>query len=60
MLRSGDQIGPYTLINKLGKGAFGVVWLAERQTQIPTTTAAIKIPLDDDITIESIKNEADL
>jgi len=30
MLRSGDEIGPYTLINKLGKGAFGVVWLVER------------------------------
>ena len=60
MLRSGDEIGPYTLINKLGKGAFGVVWLAERRTQITTTTAAIKIPLDEDISIESIKNEADL
>lgn len=60
MLRSGDEIGPYILINKLGKGAFGVVWLAERRTQITTTTAAIKIPLDEDISIESIKNEADL
>ncbi len=60
MLRSGDEIGPYTLINKLGKGAFGVVWLAERRTQITTTTAAIKIPLDEDISIESIKHEADL
>jgi serine/threonine protein kinase len=60
MLRSGDEIGPYTLINKLGKGAFGVVWLAERRTRITTTTAALKIPLDDEITIESIKNEADL
>ena len=60
MLRSGDEIGPYTLVNKLGKGAFGVVWLAERRTQITTTTAAIKIPLDDDIEIETIKHEADL
>ena len=60
MLRSGDEIGPYTLINKLGKGAFGVVWLAERRTQITTTTAAIKIPLDEDISIETIKHEADL
>lgn len=60
MLRSGGEIGPYTLISKLGKGAFGVVWLAERRTQITTTTAAIKIPLDDDIEIETIKREADL
>lgn len=60
MLRSGDQIGPYTLINKLGKGAFGVVWLAERRTQITTTNAAIKIPLDEDINLEKIKQEADV
>lgn len=60
MFRPGDQIGPYTHINKLGKGAFGVVWLAERRTQITTTTAAIKIPFDEDIDIEKIKNEADV
>lgn len=60
MIRAGDQIGPYTLINKLGKGAFGVVWLAERRTQITTTNVAIKIPLDDEITVEKIKSEADL
>lgn len=60
MFRSGDQIGPYTLVSKLGKGAFGVVWLAERRTQITTTTAAIKIPFDEDIDIEKIKNEADV
>jgi serine/threonine protein kinase len=60
MFRSGDRIGPYTLVNKLGKGAFGVVWLAERRTQITTTNVAIKIPLDEEISIETIKNEADL
>lgn len=60
MFRPGDKIGPYTLINKLGRGAFGVVWLAERRTQITTTTAAIKIPLDEEISIESIRNEADV
>jgi serine/threonine protein kinase len=60
MLRSGDQIGPYTLINKLGRGAFGTVWLSERRTTITTTTAALKIPLDDDIDLETIKHEANL
>lgn len=60
MLRSGDQIGPYTLINKLGRGAFGTVWLSERRTTIATTTAALKIPLDDDVDLETIKHEANL
>lgn len=60
MVRSGDQIGPYTLINKIGRGAFGTVWLSERRTTIATTTAALKIPLDEDIDIETIKHEANL
>ncbi len=60
MFRPGDQLGPYTLISRIGRGAFGVVWLAERRTQITTTTVAIKIPLDEEISIETIKNEADV
>lgn len=60
MFRSGDQIGPYTLINKLGRGAFGTVWLSERRTTIATTTAALKIPLDEDVDLETIKHEANL
>ena len=60
MIRSGDQIGPYTLISKLGRGAFGTVWLSERRTTIATTTAALKIPLDDDVDLETIKHEANL
>ena len=59
-LRSGDQIGPYTLVSKLGRGAFGVVWLAERRTAIAITKAALKLPLDDEIDIETVKQEADL
>ena len=27
----GDQIGPFTLITKIGEGGFGSVWLAERR-----------------------------
>jgi formylglycine-generating enzyme required for sulfatase activity len=60
MLHSGDQIGPYTLINKIGRGAFGIVWLSERRTTIATTTAALKIPLDDDVDLETIRQEANL
>jgi serine/threonine protein kinase len=60
MLRAGDQLGPYTLIANLGRGAFGTVWLSERRTMIATTTAALKIPLDDDIDLETIKHEANL
>lgn len=60
MLRAGDQIGPYTLISKLGRGAFGVVWLTERRTTITTTTAALKVPLDDDVDLETIRQEANL
>lgn len=48
MPKTGDQIGPYTLIEKIGKGSFGNVWLAERRTAITTTRAALKIPHDDE------------
>ncbi|MCW5767421.1 MAG: serine/threonine protein kinase [Phycisphaeraceae bacterium] len=30
--RPGDQIGPYTLLERIGQGGFGVVWLAQRTT----------------------------
>ena len=60
MPRSGDSIGPYTLTNKLGQGAFGAVWLAEKRTSITTTRVALKTPLDGDIDLETIKQEADL
>lgn len=60
MLRTGDEIGPYTLVDKIGKGAFGVVWLAERRTSITTTKVAIKIPANEDIDLDLIKQEANL
>ncbi len=47
-------------MNKLGSGAFGVVWLAERRTAITTTKVALKIPLNSEIDLEAIKQEADL
>ncbi len=52
------KIGPYHLITKLGSGAFGVVWLAEKRTVLATTKVALKLPRDDDINIEAVKQEA--
>jgi eukaryotic-like serine/threonine-protein kinase len=37
-----DRIGPYTLLEKIGEGGFGVVWMAE-QTQPVTRRVALKI-----------------
>src|SRR5262245_20120375 len=58
MFKEGDQLGPYTLINRIGSGSFGVVWLADRKTPITTTRVALKIPLEGTVNLESIKQEA--
>src|SRR6478672_1463382 len=58
MFTQGDMVGPYKLIRRIGKGAFGAVWLAEKRSAIATTNVAIKIPADDTIDIEVVKREA--
>jgi formylglycine-generating enzyme required for sulfatase activity/serine/threonine protein kinase len=58
MARPNDKIGPYTLVSKLGQGAFGVVWLAEKQSAIATTQFALKLPRDEDIDVEAFRQEA--
>lgn len=60
MAQTGDKIGPYILVSKIGHGAFGVVWLAEKRTLYTTTKFALKLPKDEDVDVEAIKREAKL
>ncbi|KAF0250002.1 MAG: hypothetical protein FD167_592 [bacterium] len=60
MLRPNDEIGPYTLIRQLGRGAFGVVWLAERRGKLATTQVAVKFSIDEEPDIDEIKRESEL
>lgn len=52
------KLGPYTLIEKIGRGAFGVVWLAEKRGAIITTRLALKLPHNEDVDMEAIRGEA--
>jgi Serine/threonine protein kinase len=58
MFRDGQQIGIYTLINRVGRGGFGEVWLAEKRSQFFTKKVAIKLPLDEQVNFEAIRQEA--
>jgi len=60
MFREGQQIGGYTLINVLGSGGFGEVWLAERRTALVTKKVAIKLPHAGQVELETIRQEASL
>ncbi|MDX6695624.1 MAG: hypothetical protein QOF02_3227 [Blastocatellia bacterium] len=51
-------LGPYRLISELGSGAFGVVWLAEKQTALATTRVALKLPHNRSIDLEAFRQEA--
>lgn len=58
MFRAGQQIGIYTLVNRIGLGGFGEVWLAERRAKFSTTQVAVKLPLDEQVDHATIEQEA--
>jgi serine/threonine protein kinase len=60
MFAAQQQFGPYVLVRELGRGTFGVVWLAERRSRLVTTECALKFPVGDNIDIEEIRREAAL
>ncbi len=60
MYNVGDQIGSYILKAQIGRGAFGVVWLAEEATALTSHTVALKLPNSSDIDLDAIRQEATL
>lgn len=57
MFHESQQIGVYTLIRKLGQGGFGEVWLAENRNHSPSEKVAIKLPRNDQIDLQAVKDE---
>jgi serine/threonine protein kinase len=58
--KKGQRFGPYILQEELGRGTYGVVWLAERRAELTTTQFALKFPLDPDVDVEAVRKEAKL
>jgi len=57
--RVGDSVGPYHLLDKLGEGGFGVVWLAERREPMVQRVALkiIKPGMDSEAVIARFEQE---
>src|SRR5919107_729053 len=60
MFHAEQQIGPYTLIRKLGRGGFGEVWLVEKRSNLLTKRVAIKLPNNNQIDLDAVRQEAAL
>ena len=60
MIAKNSQIGPYTLIKRLGKGGCGEVWLADNPNDLLFSQVAVKFATSDAVDFEFIQNEATL
>src|SRR5688572_28473303 len=60
MFHEGQQIGHYKLSRRLGRGGFGEVWLAEKRSQLVTKKVAVKLPHEDQVNLDTIRQEATL
>jgi serine/threonine protein kinase len=54
------KIGPYELMEFLGRGAFGEVWLAERDSAIAKSRLAVKLPLQAGVDLNAVRKEAEV
>jgi len=59
MFQAGDTIGSYVLVKRIGEGAFGDVWLAEK-TGLVKTKFALKLPKGNDIDTQVFGEEAEV
>ena len=59
MFQPGDTIGSYVLVRRIGEGAFGDVWLAEK-TGLVKTKFALKLPKGSDIDTQVFGEEAEV
>ncbi|MBP7864526.1 MAG: serine/threonine protein kinase [Acidobacteria bacterium] len=60
MLKSGDRVGPYVLLQRLGEGGFGEVWLAEKKTALTAMRFALKFTREEQPDLSVIRREADI